>query len=622
MKLKKILSLILASVMLVTLLAACGGGGNTVKPMSAPDGLPIKTNTPRDTFVVGDAGELNGDFVDGFGENAYDLDIKYLLHGKTNTYELNDADQIILNEMVVDELDIQTDAAGNKTFTFTIHKDLKFSDGSSIKAKDYVGAALMSASNEWLEVGASSTFGPGLLGHAEFNAGETDTFSAVKLLGEYKFSLTIDAEELPYFFEAAYVLIGPIPMHVYFPNVDIESSDAGARFTADIAADCQRISETERYAPTVVPGPYMFVSFENQICTLKRNPHFKGDPVSGNKPYFEYVIRQTVPEETAIDILMAGDIDLLSQEIEGKVIDQAKADEYINTSSYLRNGYGAMNMVCDWGVTADVNVRWAIAHLIDRNTLVDHFCGGYGGVIDAEYGYAQWTYLAKRAEIDAGVIPISMNIAKANEYLDKTDWLYEADGSTPFDSSKAAADGSYMRHNSAGEMLTVRQAAGNEAIGTLCDLEFQKNAPLAGMNYLVDNVDFNILLQQYYYAADLEDHERIYNTFSMGGGFGQPDDKYWGSYHSDHYGTWVNANGINDPHMDDLINRMRRLEPTQTAEYADLWLEFTLYAQSLMPLLPLYSNEYYELFNNVVVDVPTTPFAAWSQKICDIQKYK
>ena len=51
--------------------------------------------------------------------------------------------------------------------TYTIHmkKDLKWSDGSAITAKDYVGSILWKASPKWLEVGASSDIGQGLLGY-------------------------------------------------------------------------------------------------------------------------------------------------------------------------------------------------------------------------------------------------------------------------------------------------------------------------------------------------------------------------------------------------------------------------------------------------------------------------
>ncbi|MCL1819623.1 MAG: ABC transporter substrate-binding protein [Oscillospiraceae bacterium] len=616
MKVKKILALTLALVMLSGVLAACQTG------TSAPKDLTIKTNTPRDTLVVGDPGEMNGDFIGGFGNNSYDRDIKILLHGYVGTYHIDTADQIILNEQVVKNVETSVDGAGNKTYTFTLHTDLKWSDGTKMTAKDFVGSGLMEASPQWLEAGASGILGDGLLGYSEYYGGETDVFKGFKLLADDKFSVTIDAEELPYFYETGFVMVDPIPMHSYFPGIDIISDDNGAKFSADISADCVRISETERFAPTVTAGPFKFVNFENQICTLERNDNFKGDPVSKKKPYFKYIIRQTVPEETDIDMLMAGDIDVLATTIDGQKIDQTKASDNLNYHNYLRNGGGALNMVCDWGPTADVNVRWAIAHLIDRNTVVDQFLKGYGGLIDGEYGFAQWAYIANKDKLDSQIIPIAMNIDTANDYLDKSEWKYESDGSTPFDRSKANSNGTYMRHNSKGEKLAIRQAGGSAAVAEPCNLEFQKNAPMAGMDYSVDFVDFNLLLDHYYYAYELSDDERIYSTFSMGWGFGQPDDKYWGSYHSDHYGTWVNPNGIKDSKMDDLIMRMRRLDASQTAEYAEIWLEYILYAQSLMPVLPLYSNNYHDLFNNVIHGWNTTPFAGWSQIICDIEKYR
>ena len=160
--------------------------------------------TKANTLVVGSA-SMNGDFVDGFGSNAYDNYIKQLVHAYCDTFEMTNAGEYVLNETVVKEYSVETDEAGNKTYTFNLWDDLKWSDGSAITAKDYVGSLLWKASPKWLEVGASSNMGMGLIGYTEYLTGATENFAGVKLIDDYSFAITISAEELPYFYEYYYV---------------------------------------------------------------------------------------------------------------------------------------------------------------------------------------------------------------------------------------------------------------------------------------------------------------------------------------------------------------------------------------------------------------------------------
>jgi peptide/nickel transport system substrate-binding protein len=521
-----------------------------------------------------------------------------------------------LNTTVVKDLQIEYDDDGNKTYTYTLHEDLFWSNGSQMTARDYVGAVLWDASPQWVEVGASSPTGDSLLGHTDYQSGESEYFAGVSLISDFVFSLTIDADELPFFYEFSLAMVDPKYMATYAPGVEIISDENGSKFSEDILDHAQRISETERFAPTVVAGPYTFVSFDNEIVTLQRNPNFKGD-AQGRKPTIEFIVQKSVPDATTVEMLFSGDVNLLPEEIMGARIERVKAEEGFTVTSFLRNGYGVMNLVCDWGPTADRNVRWAIACLIDRHQLLDQVLDGYGGLVDTEAGEAQWMYQAKRAELQEALIPIALNIARANEFLDQTDWVFEADGTTPFDSSLANAEGTYMRHNSAGEMLTINHGAANADIGAVIELEFLKNTPLAGINYTFQFLEWGAVLDNFYFASELPDDERHFSSFSMGTGFGSVFDPYW-SWHSDHLGTWVNANQLNDPELDDLIMKMRRTPPGDNAAYLAAWFDYVVRWNYILPAIPLYSNEYFDLYSNDVRNVNTNPFNSWYQIICEI----
>lgn len=578
--------------------------------------------TDMDTLVVGTT-EMNGDFINDFGNSSYDAYIKDILHGFTETYHQTDAGEFALSDKtVVQDLQTEEDADGNKIYTFTLFDDMKWSNGDPITAKDYVAAVLFKASPEWVAAGASSTTGQGLLGYSAYLNGETTDFAGIKLIDEYVFSLTIDGKELPYFYEVVYAQVSPIYMPTYVPDATVVSDDNGSHFefaSGDLKTACEKIAAGERFAPTVTCGPYRFVSYENQIVTLEKNEHFKGD-YDGEKPKLQYVVQKAVPQDTDVDQVIAGELDLVTGEVEGKKIEAAKAAGNAILHSYFRSGYGMIALACDFGPTKDANVRWALASLIDRAAVIDYVLGGYGGTVDAEYGTAQWTYQERTEELNEALKPLTFNVDTANDYLDQSEYKFESDGTTPFDRNKAAADGSYLRHNAAGEPLIIEHFGTDEnSVTDIIEIQYTANAPLAGVKFNVTKGDFNVLLDSYYYGYEMDESERTYCSFNLATNFTAWDDKYQ-SNHSDYLKTWYNANQISDEKLDELIMAMRNLDPTQTEEYADAWVLYQQRWQELMPCIPLYSNEYFDIANEVVDNLVTTPYATYANTICKLSK--
>jgi peptide/nickel transport system substrate-binding protein len=82
----------------------------------------------------------------------------------------------------------------------------------------------------------------------------------------------------------------------------------------------------------------------------------------------------------------------------------------------------------------------------------------------------------------------------------------------------------------------------------------------------------------------------------------------------------MNSNQVNDPEMDRLTVAMRSLEPTQKEEYSKIWLEFQKYYADYLPTVPLYSNQYFDIHSKYVHGMDTTPFADWTDIICNLYK--
>ncbi len=586
---------------------------------TAEEPLAAQSQVDLNTLLVG-VQEMSGDFINGFGNNAYDLSVKVLLHSYMSTYEVDAQGEIYLNTVVVKDFSTDENENGDKTYTYTLHDDIFWNNGEQITAQDYVAAVLFTSSPQWVEAGASTSGYDALVGYAEYNAGETDVFSGVKLISDTEFSLTISAEELPYYWETLHASVGPIHFDTYLKNCEIESTQDGTRllFTeGDLLENCNRIASEERYAPTVTCGPYSFVSFENQTATLQLNEHFKGD-INGNKPTLEYVVQQAIPIETDVEWVINGQVDLVEGVVEHEKIEAVKASTSAQYQTYMRSGYGYLAMMCDKGPTADVNVRWALASLIDRSEVVNYVVGGYGSTVDSEYGIGQWMYAEMAAELQAELMPISFSIDTANEYLDKTEWVYEQDGKTPFDATKATQDGTYLRHNANGEPLTIDHLGQDNVLTDIIEIQYSANAPLAGIDFNVTKGEWASVLENYYEAYTLGD-ARIYETFNLAVNFTAIFDRYT-TWHSDYLNTNLNKAQLSDETLDELIIEMRSTQPGDSEAYLEAWFNYQLRFNELMPQVPLYSNEYYDIAHVNVDNLNTSAYASYEDLICEITK--
>ncbi|MBU1143683.1 MAG: ABC transporter substrate-binding protein [Firmicutes bacterium] len=591
--------------------------------------------TEEQTLVVGSP-EISGNFMAGFGNSAYDVWVRDLINGY-GTYATTPLGEVVLNETVVKTVATAVDTVtGDKTYTFVLQEDLLWSDDEPIMADDFVFAILMSASKEWVTAGASSSAGDSLVGYTEYRAGTTSAdvrFKGVKLLGDYSFSVTISGEELPYYYETLYAAFGPMPMHVLAPaGASIDSNADGAKVGAGnlaLLADVAKIGGY-RYAPVVSAGPYKFVSFVNQVVTLVKDDNFKGN-YEGKTPTIQNVIIKRVNQTLDVDLVISGEIDLVTGVIEGSKIQAAQAAASTATQYYSRNGYGLLAMQAHFGPTMDYKVRQAIAYLTDRQYVTDVVLDGYGSIVYSEYGLAQWMYVQSEDWVDANINKYAFSVTQANTVLDTSDYKFESNGTTPFNPALATAGSNYFRHNAAGEVLEIRHfGTENNMVTDSLQAKFEINMQLAGIKYDITIGDFATLLDHYYYSYELDPADKQYHIFNLATNFSVAYDPYY-SWHSDWLGTWYNAHQLEDSPtspaaplvgaektLDELTTALRTVEPGNTTAYLALWREYQLRWNKLIPNVPLYSNQYYDVFDTNLKGVETTPFWNWAAAINDM----
>lgn len=569
------------------------------------------------TLTVANGAAMDGDFIAGFSNSSYDADGINLIWGLATYRYDNKLGALTPDMSVLDaEPTTETDAAGNKTYTLKIKKGLKFSDGVEVTAKDYVAGLLFKGLPQWLEVAKIASEGYELLGYGDYSTGATKEFAGVKLIDEQTFSVTIDAANLPYYYETVNATVDPIPTHVWFKDAKINATGNGFDNTPEeIAAAVKLVAETERFQPSVVTGPYVLESFTNKIATFKVNPEYAGD-YEGKKGKIETIVVKEVADNLLVDAVSSGEVDFAPSIMNGPDIKKA-LDAGLKYHAYPRSGYGKISLMTDLAPTNDKFVRQGLAWVVDRSKFVEALTSGYGKVVDGPYGLSMPQYAAKAEDISSRIHQYTYNVEKANEVLDQSAYKFEADGKTPFDPAKASETGTYYRHNAEGAVLEIKHYATVEA-ASVSDLILSSVPPAAaavGMKYTVTMGDWATFSAMLY-----DEIENDYNAFNYASSY--PSFVYdpYTQFHSK-FATpgGSNTNQVKDPALDAAIEKMRKSEPTDVEGYNTAFADYIVQWNDLIPEIPLYSNQIHDIMTERVEGADNiTPIYNWAKAVLDL----
>lgn len=581
-------------------LVACGSNDAPVETPAAT-GAPVETETPAadenaqrepaGQIIIGDSNEPSGDITPYWSNNGADYTAYTMTNGGATVSRTRD-EQFIVNENIVTDLQETENEDGTKTYTYTLKEDLKWSNGDPITAKDYVFAALFLGSKELstdLQATSSIYDVQFVDGIDEYMAGETDTLKGIHLLGDYQFSLTVRADKLPYYYGLSLAGMGPMYMKGWVPeDVEIIETEDGAKFNdAYTAEHIKDTVEAERWAPTASAGAYMFESYDksNYTYTLQYNPNYTGN-YEGRTAQIATVIIKYTPQDTMMDEIKTGSVDYLLQAVDGKEInaglDMVEAGTH-NYISYPRNGYGQLIFKCNIGPTQFVEVRRAIAYLLDRNEFAKTFTGGHGGVVNGEYGNSQWM-VEDAADQVAELNAYNYSKDEAVKVLEAGGWTLDENGN-PY-------SGEGLRYKDVdGELMPLKIkwcSSENNSVSDLLVTMLEKNPDVAAAGMEIDQhvVTFPELLDAYYTDKD------NYHMFNMAEGFSVPFDvaEQWevdGAY---------NYNRLNDEKLAQVAYDMNKVAEGDDETYLAKWVEFQQRWNELLPNVPLYSNEYHDFF--------------------------
>ena len=585
-----------------------------------------------ETLVVGSTTALTGAFfTDMWGNAAADLDVRSLIHGY-GLIRWNAADGIFeADPSVISGIKGTQDGEGNRTFTISLYSDLKYSNGDPITAADYAFAILLTASPQVEEIGGRIGKASFVVGYDEYRSGEADRLKGLRILSERELAVTIRSDYLPYFYELGLLNFSPAPISVIAPGCSVKDDGDGvyiSRPDGGTGLDAQTLRQTildenTGYLshPGVVSGPYMLTSFDGQEAYFEINPAYKGD-AKGNKPSIEHVVYRLVTNDTMVDEMADHKVDLLNRICAAETVQEGIAlvsggDEYA-MSSYPRSGMSFITFCGENGPAASVNVRQAVAFCLDKEAVTKGYEGTLGVPMDCYTGLGQWMYQAEAEEYGASLDGIHTYGAggDAEETIAQAAALLEADGWTLGESGAAYDPASdTVRYRRAGDgleklSLTLVTPQGSK-IGELLEENLCAIAREAGMEIVITEEEMGTLLAMYYGQT-----ERSCDMMFLATNFDMVFDPAESFTEEEGHQCWKDSH-IPADELYRLAVELRRTSPGDLAAYYKKWVAFQEEFTQVLPLIPVYSNVYFDFYTEALKGYEPSENVTWPTGIVD-----
>lgn len=594
---------------------------------TAPAAEEEGAETPvYDEFIIGATTRLSGNFFTNmWGNNTCDIDVRSLIHGYSpvvwtmqSRFETN---PYVVEDVTVGELD-----DGGKLYMVTLWADLKYSDGSRITARDYVFSLMLFADPVIRELGGITTNVDYIVGYDEYYAGETNVFSGIRLVDEYTFMIEIKAECLPFFFELAYLDCIPYPISVIAPGCAVADDGQGVYIRNIDESVAEPLWNTEHLRetimdpetgylshPYVTSGPYMLTSFDwdTRVATFELNPYYKCY-YDGQKPTIDNLVFKSVLPETMMEEYENGEVHLLNKVVAAENIVEGTALVSAGEAQmvpYPRMGLGFISFSCEQGPAQFESVRKAIAYCLDRTEYKEAYLQDYGIVVNGYYGVGQWMvqmiegtsqmeYVEtdeEQAEWDALVetglsfmTEYTLDLDMAKQILVDDGWTLNAQG----EAYREGVDEVRWKRLDNGTLMELRMHWGKMEDSIAADLLEERLAePFQEIGIALDItvVPFTDLIEHYYRQTD-----RTYDMMYLATNFISIFDPYFVFNTADAYQGPQNTTGYRDEQLEALALDLRQTEQGALLEYCRKWVAFQDYFNEVLPMLPLYSNVYFD----------------------------
>lgn len=570
---------------------------------------------PR-VLTVGHTTMLNGNFFSElWGNNTADIDVRSLLHEYPLVAQTQ-AGAYQLNRTVIREIDKEPEENGDVTYRVTLREGLKYSDGTSIDARDYLFSFLLLSSPQVRSMtGVTPSYGH-IVGFEEYHDGTADGISGLRLIDEQTFTLRIKSEYLPYFYEMAYININPYPISVLVPEAEVRDDGEGAYIHGEMTEEVLEstiLGETGYLSyPMVTSGPYRLLTYdpEAHVAEFEINPYYLGN-YEGKEPSIPRLRFLEVKNQDIHRQLAGGQVDLVNKAVDGDVIDEGLALEregVLSVSSYPRTGSAYLAIANERPITSSVKVRQALACCVDYDVLPREFLKGHGEKVYGYYGLGQW--MPEAVGEDMEQLPrYGLDLDKADQLLAEDGWVYDENGET----YRKGYAGIRFRKAAGGELepfsLRMIVTSENVAARLVYDM-LRENLGQIGGEIAAVEMPMKEALAQHYRQA-----ERDFDLLFMGTNFVYFFDPANTYRLGEAYQGTINTSGLQDEKLAALASAVTKVPPLDREAFLEGWLEFQVYWAEVLPMIPLYSNTYYDLYTPDLSDYHPERYWNWGTAI-------
>lgn len=353
--------------------------------------------------------------------------------------------------------------------------------------------------------------------------------------------------------------------------------DALATFVTDldqgiVAAHAAGPDGRFRGGRVVGAGAYRLVSLDASRIVLEANPYWFGDP-----PRTPRIDARVVRDQSArIVMLVGGSADFAMNNVRLDLIDDVAAEERVTLSSGPSSILSYLMMNNDDPVLADVRVRRAIAHAIDREAIIDAKFSG-------------------RAVLASGLLP-------------PTHWAYEPDVARyPYDPAKAGRlldEAGYPDPPGPAPRLSLVYKTSADQFRVAVARVIAAQLGQVGIDVEVRAFEFGT------FFADIKKGQYQIATMQTTD-IGEPD-FYRTYFHSGRIPTPKDPNAQNrwryrNPRVDELSEHGRRV--VDPAERKSIYAEVQRLVATDVPIIPLWHEDNVVLTNADVDGFPILPNA-------------
>ena len=636
-------------ILLALILALCASAASAE---SAGEGTGPESRD-YEHATVGNPTKLDGCFFTGmWGNITSDVDIRDLVAGYNLVKWDGGFSQYRFDHSVVSGAVAGTDRDGNRRYEIVLCDDLYFSDGTPVTARDYAFSILLQCSPLISDLGGHPEKHDYLLGYEEYSTGKSGKLAGVRVISDRQLTLIVRKESLPYFFELARFRFCPYPAGVIAPGCRVYDSEDGAYignetdpdgeplFTADLLRKTILDPETGYLVhPDPGTGPYRIESFDGTTAELSVNTWYKGNE-DGEKPRIDRLTYTHARYDTMMQGLASGEYTLLNKIMPAEAvrsgIELCLSDDRYAREGYYRTGLTSFYFMPGSGVAQSAAVRRAIAHCVDKQQLTHSYVGIFGKEAHGLYGMGQWMYqilsgaiafpveepgpdndmtdaeydkqMREWEELSLEDIPVyEYDPDEADRLLNEAGWNLNIEGD-PFRRGEDT-----IRCKRFGDELVPLQLNMAYPIGTPAEAALFHLADAAaeeGYVLSLTAIPMEDLLKQYHNVLPRE-FDLMFLALNFDIMFDPSSDFV---EREGEEPMWTETQ-FADQELYDLTVDMRKTEPGALLEYCQKWLKYQQRLAETMPLLPLYSNVYFDFYARVLRDYFVAANVTWTQAI-------